>query len=192
MFFKKRKGTYGYLKKAPVFQGLLTILLLILPAGLFLIGYSITKDVKNLFTIAAVVGMLPAAKSIVSFIMYLRSEKYTCPGSLYKEISPLAGDNMLIGYDYFLTSYSVNYPIPAACVAKKCLIGYMSNPKLKSTDTENHIKEYCTKNEIKGITVKIFDSEDKFVERAKSLSGSEEELSEDEMKAFELLSSLCL
>ena len=84
MFFKKRKGTYGYLKKAPVFQGLLTILLLILPAGLFLIGYSITKDVKNLFTIAAVVGMLPAAKSIVSFIMYLRSEKYTCPESLYK------------------------------------------------------------------------------------------------------------
>ena len=192
MFFQKKKGTYPYLKKAPILQGIITIVLLMLPAGVFFIGYSITKDVKNLFTVAAVVGMLPAAKSIVSFIMYLRSEKYSCPESLYKEISPLAGDKMLVGFDYYLTSYMVNYPLPAACVAKQCLIAYMSDSKVKTVDCENHIKEYCTKNDIKGINIKIFDSEEKFIERAKAMSSNEEELTEAEHQAFELLASLCL
>ena len=92
MLFTKKKGTFQYLKKAPVWQGLLTIVLLMLPAGLFFIGYSITKDVKNLFTVVAVVGMLPAAKSIVSFIMFLRSEKWTCPQELYDFASKLTGE----------------------------------------------------------------------------------------------------
>ena len=192
MFFSKKKGTYAYLKKAPVWQGLITIVLLLLPAGLFFIGYSITKDVKNLFTVAAVLGALPAAKSIVSFIMFLRAEKWTCPSKLYEETKDLPSQNCRIGYDYYMTSYSVNYPIYCAAVGKLSLIGYLADSKSSENDCESYLKEYLKKNEISGITVKIFKDEEKFKNRLQALSSSEDALSEAEEKAFALLSFLSL
>ena len=192
MLFTKKKGTYQYLKKAPVWQGLITIVLLMLPAGLFFIGYSITKDVKNLFTVAAVVGMLPAAKSIVSFIMFLRAEKWTCPQELHDFASKLTGENFKVGYDYYMTSYSVNYPIYCAAVGKTSLIGYLVNDKVSDNDCESYLKEYLKKNEINGITVKIFKDEEKFKNRLETLSQSNDALTEAELKAYMLLSSLSL
>jgi hypothetical protein len=192
MFFSKKKGLFPYLKKAPIYQGLITLVLMILPAGLFLIGFNRFGGAKNLFTVAAVVGMLPAAKSIVSFIMFLRAEKFSCPESLHHEIAPLEGKGALIGYDYFLTSYSANFPLPVAAVGKGVLIAYMTHPKFKAADCEAHIKEYLKKNDIKDINVKVFDQEAKFVERIKVLSESEEELTSNEAQAFALLSSLSL
>ena len=192
MFFQKKKGQYPYLKKAPVYQGLFTLLLLILPAGLFFIGYSITGDPKNLFTVAAVVGSLPAAKGIVSFIMYLRAEKYSCPSRIHDKVKTYEGKGAFIGYDYYLTSYSVNYPIPVAAVGKQSIIGLCIDGKSKTNDAEAHIKEYLKKNELSNIPVKIYDSEEKFLTRLEALSSSEEELSETELKAFSLLASLSL
>ena len=192
MFFSKKKGTYPYLRKAPVYQGLLTLVLLILPVGLFFIGYSITKDFKNLFTVIAVVGMLPAAKSIVSFIVFLRAEKYSIPSKLHDEIAGYEGKGAYIGYDYYLTSYSVNYPLCTAAVGKRCLIALCTEAKTKTVDCENHIKEYLTKNDIKDITVKVFNKEERFLDRLNDLAASCDELSEDEARAFALLSSLSI
>jgi len=192
MLFTKKKGTFQYLKKAPVWQGLLTIVLLMLPAGLFFIGYSITKDVKNLFTVVAVVGMLPAAKSIVSFIMFLRSEKWTCPQELYDFASKLTGENFRVGYDYYMTSYTVNYPICCAAVGKSGLIGFLADSKVSDNDCEAYLKEYLKKNEINGITVKIFKDEEKFKNRLETIASSNDALTEAEYKAFMLLSSLSL
>ena len=67
--FSKYKGEFKYLKKQPVRIGLLTLVLLLMCAGVFMIGYINKGDVKNIFTIIAVLGMLPVAKMIVSFIM---------------------------------------------------------------------------------------------------------------------------
>lgn len=192
MFFSKKKGTFPYLKKAPVYQGIMTLILMILPAGLFLIGFTRFGNAKNLFTVAAVVGMLPAAKSIVSFIMYLRSEKYSCPESLHHTVAPLEGKGAYIGYDYYLTSYSANFPLPVVAVGKGVLIGLLTHPKFKPSECEDHIKEYLKKNDIKDINVKIFDSESKFIERITALSESEEQLTSNETQAFTLLSSLSL
>lgn len=192
MFWSKKKGTFPYLKKAPVYQGLMTLILMLLPAGLFLIGYFRFGGPKNLFTVVAVVGMLPAAKSIVSFIMFMRAEKYSCPEKLHHEVAPLEGKGALIGYDYFLTSYSENYPLPVAAVGKGVLIAYLNHPKSKPGDCETHLKEYFKKNDIKDITVKVFDQEAKFTERLKTLSESEEDLTTNEANAFALLSSLSL
>ena len=192
MLFAKKKGTYPYLKKAPIYQGLMTIGLLILPVGLFFIGYSITKDFKNLFTVVAVVGMLPAAKSIVSFIIFLRSEKFSIKPELHDQIAKYEGQGAFIGYDYYLTSYTVNYPLPAAAVGKRCLIALSGDSKMKTNDCEGHIKEYLTKNDIKDITVKVFDKEERFLDRLGDLAASSDELSEDEARAFALLASLSI
>ena len=194
MFFQKKKGTYQYLKKAPVYQGIITLVLLILPVGLFFIGYSITGNFKNLFTVFAVLGMLPAAKYIVSFIMYLRAEKFSCKEGLYSVLKDYEGKGALIGYDYYMTSYSVNYPLYAAAAGKNCLVGLLANPKSIAKDCEEHIKEYLKKNEINDLTVKVFEAsaEDKFLDRVKALSESEDPITDTERRGFALLSSLSL
>lgn len=192
MIFQKKKGQFGYLKKAPVIQGLFTLVLMLLPVGLFLIGFFTTHGYKNLFTVVAVVGMLPVAKGIVTLIMYFRAEKFSCPEELHDKIKKYEGKKAFIGYDYYLTSYSVNYPIPAAAVGKQSLIGLCRDPKTDLNAAESHIKEYLKKNEISGITVKIFDSEEKFLGRIASLADSEDEPTENEQKAFALLASLSL
>ena len=192
MIFQNKKGQFSYLKKAPVFQGLFTVLLMLLPAGLFLIGFFTTHTTKNLFTVAAVVGMLPAAKGIVSFIMYLRAEKYACSDDLHEKIKQYEGNNVLIGYDYYLTSYTVNYPLCTAAAGKQALIALCLDSKTKTVDAEEHIKEYLKKNEIKNIVVKVFDNEEKYLARLETLANSEEENTTDEQKAFMMLSSLSL
>ena len=192
MFFQKKKGTYQYLKKAPVYQGIITLILLILPVGLFFIGYSITGNFKNLFTVFAVLGMLPAAKYIVSFIMYLRAEKFSCPSALHEITNEYERKGAYIGYDYYLTSYSVNYPLYISAVGKESMIAYLANPKLHAKDCEDHLKEYFKKNELTDFPVKVFEEnqKDKFLDRLKTISESTDELTDKEARAFALLSSL--
>ena len=66
------KGTRNYINSQKKFEILRTLLYFALPLGLFLIGYITTKTKVNLMTIVAVVGCLPASKSLVGAIMFLR------------------------------------------------------------------------------------------------------------------------
>ena len=51
--FANHKGEFKYLKKQPVRTGLLTLLLLLMCAGVFMIGYINKGDAKNIFTVVA-------------------------------------------------------------------------------------------------------------------------------------------
>ena len=65
---KITKGNPGYLdyqKKIEIFR---TILYFAIVAALFGLGYSQTHSNKNLLTIVAVVGCLPASKALVGVI----------------------------------------------------------------------------------------------------------------------------
>ena len=72
--FSKYKGRFGYLKKQPIRLGLMALAVIISSVGIFLIGYINKGDSKNILSLVAVLGMLPAAKLIVSFIIQMRAE----------------------------------------------------------------------------------------------------------------------
>ena len=69
---RKEKGTYGYIRQSRIYSILRTLVLFLLALGLYAIGYYTTGTNKNLMTIVAILGILPAAKSMVNAIMYLR------------------------------------------------------------------------------------------------------------------------
>ena len=125
--FSNHKGEFKYLKKQPVRTGLLTLILLLMCAGVFMIGYINKGDAKNIFTVVAVLGMLPVAKLIVSFIMYIRAEKYSCKEELKDEIFEIVGDKKIcLGFDFYLTSYKVNFPLLSAFVYALALFFLLS------------------------------------------------------------------
>lgn len=193
--FDKKKGEYQYLKKMPVRQGLLTLGMLILSGGVFGLGYYLTKDVKNLLTVVAVLGMLPAAKSLVSMIMYMKAEKFTCSDELHQEIVRLGvepGVKYPYGYDFYITAYDKSFPIAFVIVKMGLLIAYTETDKCDVKAAKKHIEEYMAKNGISNVSVKIIREKDKFLTRLESLLQDDTETTNDELAAYKLICNLSL
>lgn len=86
------KGSRDYIRTQRVYEILRTALYFGISLSLFAAGYIATKSKLNLLTVAAVLGCLPASKSAVSMIMFLRYRglgRRRLPGSSpAKENSP--------------------------------------------------------------------------------------------------------
>ncbi len=192
---EKGKGSFGYLKKQAVKQGLIALGMLAFCATIFLVGFFWLTQYATILTVIAVLGMLPVAKLIVSMILFMKAEKFSCSAELYDEIIQIAGDkkdSLLAGFDFYLTSYDKNFPLSAACVAKGSLIAYTSWAKCDCNKCKAHFEEYMKKNGISGINVKIYDNKYKFLERFSQLCEDMPEVVENEKAMYRLLLNLSL
>ena len=68
---KCEKGTPGYLEYKKKVEIIRTVVYFLLVAAVYLLGYSQTHTNKNLLTVVAVVGCLPACKALVGVITRL-------------------------------------------------------------------------------------------------------------------------
>lgn len=190
---EKGKGSFGYLKKQAIKQGLFALSMLAVCATIFLIGFFWLTQYNSILTVIAVLGMLPVAKFIVSMILFMKAERFSCAPHLYEEVMKIAGDrkdDLLAGFDFYLTSYDKNFPLSVACVAKDCLIAYTPWEKCDCNKCKEHFEEYMKKNGISGINVKVFTDEKKFLERFKQVR--DDETTENEKAMYRLLLNLSL
>ena len=175
---KRNKGEYGY----PAYERKRVILRTVLYFGIslavFILGYVSTKTKENLLTVVAVLGLLPSSKSLVSVIMYLRIPQFS--HEIYEEIAKHTGTVKTI-YSMYLTSYKLNFPISCFVVRGGNLIGYTEFDTCDTDACEKHIKEMLSQNAIKGITVKIFKEQKKFMDRLSQLEQLEKGGKEDEI-----------
>lgn len=192
---EKGKGSYGYLKKQAVKQGLFALSMLAVCATTFLIGFFWLTQFSTILTVISVLGMLPVAKFIVSMILFMKAEKFSCDAHLHEEIIKIAGNDkerLLAGFDFYLTSYDKNFPLSAACVAKDCFIAYTPWEKCDCNKCKEHFEEYMKKNSISGIVVKIFTDEKKYLERFAQLCEDNTDATENERAMYRLLLNLSL
>ena len=66
------KGSRNYIDSQKKYEMIRTLLYFGISASLFLAGYFTTKTKVNVLTVVAVCGCLPASKSLVGTIMFLR------------------------------------------------------------------------------------------------------------------------
>lgn len=167
---KLKKGEFGY----PAYQTRLvilrTILYFLLAMAVFLLGYFSTKTKENLLTVVAVCGLLPACKSLVSAIIYLRIPKFS--NEIYQSLAQKAGTVSVL-YSMYLTSYKLNFPISCFGVRGNHLIGYTEFSNCEAASCEEHIKDILKQNDLKNITVKIFKEQKKFEDRLQQLQDIE-------------------
>ena len=191
----KGKSSFGYLKKTAVKNGLFALGNVMICALIFLIGYFLVDKNSTIFTIVSVLGMLPAAKFIVSMLLFMKAEKFSCPKDLYDHLVQMAGDkkdDILCGFDFYLTSYEKNYPLCAALVKKGSLIAYTNSSKTDEQEAKKHLENYMKKNGISGIAVKIYKDQKKFEERFGQLIHDEDALTDSEKAMFGLLLDLSI
>ncbi len=167
---RTKKGNYGYISAAKKRATLFTLFCLGVSLALFFVGWYTTGTKKNLLTVVAVLGCLPASKSIVNMIMLLKAKG--CPKEVYEKIAPHIG-NLTCLFDLQMTSYERTFPIDSITIESKNICGYASNPKCRTELAEQHIKKMLEQGGFKEYTVKIFTDLDKYTTRMMQLQTDE-------------------
>jgi len=190
MSLKRKKGTYGYIEAQRKLEILKTVIMFGISISLYVAGYIATKTNKNLLTLAAVLGCLPASKSAVSMIMFLKAKG--CSAAM-KEVIGKRAEGLPERFDLFLTSYSKNFQISHIVMKGKNLAGITEQENFDEAACNEHLKNMFAQNGFHDITVKIFKDKTKYLERLKSLRESEmEDNAEFDEKLLRLMENLSL
>lgn len=161
--YEKYKGSYGYLDTQRKYEIARTVIYFLISFGIFFGGMYLTGTRKNLLTIVAVLGMLPASKSLVSVIMFARFKSF-------KE--KIETGEVLGAYDMIFTSEKKNYPVDHLCVSDGCIIGYTHSAGFDEQAFKDHVLTILSAEKLTGLTVKIFTDKKAYMNRISSLGPS--------------------
>ena len=163
---KTEKGTPGYLSYKKRIEIIRTIIYFGIVAAIFLLGYFQTKTRLNLFTVAAVLGCLPAAKALVDVIVRLPYR--SVDKKIVSDLSEKAG-NLTACYDLVFTSTEKIMAVDCIVVSGSTIFGYTHYAKTDPEETQKHIKNILDENGFTGFTVRILREYKPFLARAEGL-----------------------
>lgn len=186
---KVQKGSYGYISYQKKMSVARTVLFFALSLAIYGIGIYSTGSNKNLLTIVAVLGCLPACKSAVNAIMFFRAEG--CSQAAFGKIS--AYDDKLTGfYDMYFTSYKKNFPISHMVLKGNVICAYTESDKCDCNAGEKHLEQMLLQDGYKNMTIKIFNNLDKYLDRLGQLSKLETEESKSRQGMIQMFCSISL
>lgn len=191
--FGSYKNTYGYAKKHLIITLVIALVMLGMSFGVYFLGIHLTGSNKNLLTLVAVLGMLPAGKELVNLIMCIKASKFTCSEDLFNRINELVSDDIpCVRYDLYVTAYDCSFPILAVTCFNDSVIGYTDYKAFNYNKFEEHFNTMLAQNGLKVSNIKIFDKETKFLERIEAFKNSDVEISSNDYSVIRLLENLSL
>ncbi|MBR0399167.1 MAG: hypothetical protein IJI10_13055 [Eubacterium sp.] len=154
---KGQKGEYGYIKRQKRVRLIRTVLFFVAAFAVFFAGVYLNHgDKRSIYTVIAMVGVIPAAMAAVSAIMiWLRP---SMDAELYRRISSVSG-NLQMLYELFLTTREKNLYLDAAVITGDQVVAY-THEDVSTADLhffEEHITRSLRTSGLKR-SVKIFDS----------------------------------
>lgn len=170
LYKKHPKGTYEYANHKKIVDTIVMIVFFLMALGLYVIGIVTTGSKKNLLTIVAVLGLLPACKMVVSVIMSLRVRP--CDSGV-REMIDAHADGLHGMYNMYFTSYDKNYLLDHIVIFGRNIIGLSLSEGFDEKAFTEHISELARKEGIKDLFVKVFTEKDKYINRLDELNGSE-------------------
>lgn len=170
-----QKGDFGYIRWEKKKRVLITLGLFALPLLAFIGGVLVTGTRNNLITVIAVVGCLPACRSLVGVIM-IWMQKSMDPAA-YEKIRKHQG-RLEMAYELVLTTYEKNLFLDAVAVCGNKITGYTSRLDGSPQFMEQHIRKILRQNGYK-TEVRILKDQGAFLERLDYLNAHKEELERD-------------
>lgn len=164
------KGTKNYIDTQKKFELLRTLIFFFIPISLFVAGYITTKTKMNLLTIVAVVGVLPACKSLVGAIMFLKHHSLSKENA---EIIESVKHELPELYDMVFTTYDKTHVVGHMVIAGNTVCGFSEDKNFKEKEFQTHIQNVLKTDGYKNITVKIFTDINKYTERLEQLKDLE-------------------
>lgn len=185
---KYKQGDYEYYNRKRNWEIIKTLIYFAVSFSLLVAGYVATKSKANLLTIVAVLGLLPASKSCVSMIMYIRY--HGCSEENYLQLKDML-ENFLHAYGLVFTSYKKTYEVAGCIVKNGYIYGYLTNHQEMHDDLEEHIAGIVKRNGYQA-TVGMYTKAEDFVNRCKQLEDKKTENEENDRKLMELLHQISL
>ena len=160
------KGTENYLNTQKKYELIRTIIYFFMSISLFVAGYVTTGTKTNLLTVVAVVGCLPACKSLIGAIMFLKFKSLsTDTASKIKAVHKTLPEL----YDMVFTTYDQNHVVSHMVIAGNTVCGYTETKGFKEKDFNAHIQNVLQADHHKNVSVKIFTDLNKYLERIEQL-----------------------
>lgn len=169
---KAIKGNWGYLTAKKRWVIIRTLIFFGISLAVFAAGYITTGTRKNLLTVVAVLGCLPACKSCVNMIMLFRAAG--CSQRAKEALAALEG--RLIGmYDMYFTSYQKNFAISHMVVEGNLILGYTESAACDLKECEAHLQMMLKQGGFKDMTVKISNDLQTYETQLKNLNEMKKE-----------------
>lgn len=178
------KGSQNYLNTQKKYEILRTVIYFGISFSLFIAGWVTTKDKMNLLTVVAILGCLPASKSMVNMIMHLRYKSLSTEAA--SSIKPHIQTPSQSLCDLVFTSYEKNYQVGHMTVKGNTLIGYTEDPGFDEKGFSKHIDQILKNENYRKTTVKVFSDLPKYIERLDQLNV----LDADETNTPDIISTL--
>ncbi|MCC8050608.1 MAG: hypothetical protein LIP10_08125 [Clostridiales bacterium] len=172
---KVKKGNYGYIRYEKKRRFLTTLLMFALPIGIYVIGYVTVKSRLNLFTVIAILGCLPACRSMVGLIMMLMQK--SMPQDRFEAIRD-AAKGLTTGYELIITAYEHTSLVEAAVICGDQVVCFTPDAKTDPAYLEKHIHQNLSSNGFTDTDVKVMKELKPYLQRVTTLAQSPEKYRE--------------
>ncbi len=173
---KAAKGKAGYVRYEKIKRLLVMLLMFAIPIGIYITAYMITGTNKNIMTIVAIVGIVPASRFAVSWIMIMMS-KDADPQAI--EVTEKAAGDLVHGYELTVTAYEGRMPLDAVVVCGNEVVCLSTKgDKGQFAFMEKHISKILNSNNYFNSNVRIFRDLKHYEERIRQLAADPEKYRE--------------
>ncbi len=165
---KAAKGTVGYVQYQRIRRALIMIVMFAIPLVIYFSALKITGTNRNIMTIVAVVGMIPAARFAVSWIMIMLQRKAD-PQAV--RITQETAGMLTHAFELMVTSYDGRLPLDAVVVCGNEIAAVSVNAEKKQIDMmEKHITKILNSNQYFNSNVRIFSDLKHYQDRIRQLA----------------------
>ena len=162
-----QKGQHGYFAWEKKKRILINIFLYAVILLIYFTGIIRTHTNRNMFSLIAIVGMLPTAKWTVNMIMALLQKPVS--QEAYEETEKIAG-SLTHGYELCVTAEEGRLALDAVVVAGNYVVAYTSASKGLFEFMQKHIAKTLGSNGLYGMNVHIFLNLDQYRDRIRALA----------------------
>ncbi len=167
---RELRGTFGYIKKQRRFEIIKTIILFVMAFGIFFIGLATLHTKKSLWSVFAVLALLPACKSLVGVIMFARFD--SLGEEVFRKYVSAVGKLPTL-FENVITTKEKAFYIPVICIKDGNVTAFRDNKKGDNKALKEHMESVLSAAGHKA-TFFIFDDEEAFLSRAVQLSSGYE------------------
>lgn len=185
------KGCAGYIRSQQKVRTVRTVILFLIVFAVFAVGMILNHgDRRNIYSIVAAVGCIPAAMSAVSMIMMWMRKPVTA--SFAEEMRKAAGDACLL-MELYITTSEHGVFLPAAVIRDDCAAAYASGVRSEAalsaviTHLQSALSQACGP-----VDLTITEDHERFMAIVEELAGRRTEDPELQDEIAQVLLSLSL
>ncbi len=183
------KNTYRYIDTQKTYELIRTGLYFGISIALYVAGYVATKTNANVLTVAAILGCLPASKSLVSMIMFFRY--HSCSKDLFEAIGENSQNIPYQLYDLVFTTEKQTF-VFSHCATKGKELYLFSEKEVNEDAFRTHLHLYMERVDIEDINILIFTDREAYLKELSVFNIQAETSDGLSQKVIQLLKEITL